>query len=294
MFGCSTSQLTKYELGLESYDNGKYRTAIEHFTRAIWEDPVNAELYFYIANAKVKLKHKKEAIVDYTTAIKLDPEMKYYQNRGLAFIELEEYSNAINDFNEALIFDSTNPTLYFNRGYTEALSGNFEKAIKDYSKAILHDSANAKAYVNRGDIWSAVGDHQKAIFDFTSAISLNKRDELAYFNRANEFVKIGMFEQAFDDYSKAILLNPSYVEYYFFRAELKAGAGDFLSAAADYTKIISLQPNNGNAYYNRGICYVNINLKVSACDDLNHAGELGFFEAYEVINKFCKKRTEKN
>ena len=293
MFGCSSSQLTKYELGVESYNNGRYRTAIEYYTRAIWEDPTNAELYFLRANAQTRLNLNDEAIRNYTTAIKLDPEMKYYKNRGLTFIETEDYHNAISDFNEALLFDSTNSTLYFNRGYTQALSGNYESAIKDYSKAISHDSTNAKFFVNRGDIWSGVEEHQKAIFDFTSAISLNNRDELAYFNRAKEFAKIGMIKQAIDDYSKAIILNPSNIEYYFLRGELKFGAAKFLSAAADYTIIISLQPDNGNAYYNRGICYANVNLKDNACDDLNRAGELGFFEAYEIIRKFCIKDEKK-
>jgi Flp pilus assembly protein TadD len=88
-------------------------------------------------------------------------------------------------------------------------------------------------------------------------------------------------------------LNSSKIEYYFLRGELKVRSGEFLSAAADYTKVISLQPGNGNAYYNRGICYANINLKDNACDDLNRAGELGFFEAYEVIRKYCMKKEKK-
>jgi tetratricopeptide (TPR) repeat protein len=293
MFGCSASQGTKYELGLESYNNGRYITAVEYFTRAIWEDPVNAELYFLRGNAKAKLNLYDDAILNYTTAIKLDPEMKYYENRGLMFIETGDYHNAISDFNEALQYDSSNSTLYFNRGYTQALSGNYESAIKDYSRAISNDSTNAKIFVNRGDLWSGVEEHQKAIFDFTTALSLNKRDELAYFNRAKEFAKIGMIKQAIDDYSKAIILNPSNIEYYFLRGELKVTAAKFLSAAADYTKIISLQPENGNAYYNRGICYANINLKNNACEDLNRAGELGFFEAYEVIRKYCMREKKK-
>jgi len=293
IIGCSASQITKYELGLESYSNGKYRTAVEYFTRAIWEDPINAELYFYRANAKAKLNRNKEAILDYTTAIRLDPEMKYYQNRGLTFIELENYKNAINDFNEALSFDQENSTLYFNRGYTNALVGNYDNAINDYTKSIQLDSTNTKTFVNRGDLWADAGESQKAIFDFTAAVSLNEEDELAYFNRAKEFVKIGMFEQAVDDYSKAITLNPTNSEYYFLRGELKVGTGEFLSAAADYTKIIRLEPDNGNAYYNRGISYANINLKDNACDDFNRAAELGFFEAYEVINKYCKKEEKK-
>jgi tetratricopeptide (TPR) repeat protein len=293
MFGCSSSQMTKYELGKESYNKGRYRTAVEYFTRAIWDDPVNAELYFMRGNAKAKLNLNDEAILNYTTAIKLDPELKYYKNRGLTFIEMEDYAKAINDFNDALKFDSTNSTLYFNRGYSQALSGNYESAITDYSKAISYDSTNAKVFVNRGDLLAGVDEHQKAIFDFTSALAVNNKDELAYFNRAKEFAKIGMIKQAIEDYSKAIILNPSKIEYYFLRGELKVRSGEFLSAAADYTKVISLQPGNGNAYYNRGICYANINLKDNACDDLNRAGELGFFEAYEVIRKYCMKKEKK-
>jgi tetratricopeptide (TPR) repeat protein len=291
--GCSTSELTKYELGLKNYTDEKYRSAVEYFTRAIWEDPTNSELYFLRGNAEAKLDHNQEAITDYSTAIKLEPEMKYYENRGLTYLEIRDYQSAIKDFNEALTFDSAYSVLYFNLGYTEALSGNYDIAIMNYTKAIHLDSTNAKTFVNRGDLWAGVGEHQKAVFDFTAALSLNVNDELAYFNRANEFVAIGLFENAIDDYSRAIALNPVNVKYYFLRAELKAGAGKFLSAAADYTKLISIEPKNGNAYYNRGICYANIALKNNACDDFNQAGELGFFEAYEIIKKYCENEEEK-
>ena len=104
---------------------------------------------------------------------------------------------------------------------------------------------------------------------------------------------IGKYEQAIDDFSNAIVLNPENTEYYFLRANVKTRLDKFLSAAEDYTRIIELEPGNGNAYYNRGICYANINLKVNACDDLNRAGELGFFEAYELIKKYCNKESKK-
>jgi hypothetical protein len=48
-----------------------------------------------------------------------------------------------------------------------------------------------------------------------------------------------------------------------------------------------LEPADATAYYNRGICYANIDLKNNACSDFTKAGELGMFEAYEVIKKYC-------
>ncbi len=55
----------------------------------------------------------------------------------------------------------------------------------------------------------------------------------------------------------------------------------------DYTHIIKFEPGDALAYYNRGICYANIELKDNACADFNKAGDLGLFEAYEVIRKYC-------
>ena len=99
---------------------------------------------------------------------------------------------------------------------------------------------------------------------------------------------MGKYESAIKDYTKAIELNPTNVEYYFLRGEANSDLNHYLSAAEDYSKIIELEPDNGNAYYNRGICHAQVELKENACYDFNQAGELGFFEAYEIIQKYCE------
>jgi hypothetical protein len=43
----------------------------------------------------------------------------------------------------------------------------------------------------------------------------------------------------------------------------------------------------------RGVCYAQLELKENACDDFNQAGELGFFEAYEIIKEYCKSNDKK-
>jgi regulator of sirC expression with transglutaminase-like and TPR domain len=63
-----------------------------------------------------------------------------------------------------------------------------------------------------------------------------------------------------------------------------------MSAAVDYTYIISLNSKDATAYYNRGICYANLEMKRNACDDFNRAGELGLFEAYQVVKEYCEEK----
>jgi hypothetical protein len=50
---------------------------------------------------------------------------------------------------------------------------------------------------------------------------------------------------------------------------------------------IELNPNDKFAYYNRGSAKYNLNQKNSACLDWSKAGELGFSEAYDAIQRSC-------
>ncbi|MBT8386076.1 MAG: tetratricopeptide repeat protein, partial [Ignavibacteria bacterium] len=122
-----------------------------------------------------------------------------------------------------------------------------------------------------------------------AAINLNQEDEIAYQNRAGDYIKLGKFSEAIADLTKAIKLDPMKIDFYYSRAEAKVGLNNFLGAAVDYTQIINLDPGDALSYYNRGICYANIELKENACTDFIKAGDLGLFEAYEVIKEYCKK-----
>jgi tetratricopeptide (TPR) repeat protein len=74
---------------------------------------------------------------------------------------------------------------------------------------------------------------------------------------------------------------------YFNRAFDKANLEDDRGAIDDYSKAIELNPNDTMAYYNRGISKLILGQKDEGCVDLSKAGELGYYEAYDMIKKFC-------
>ena len=63
---------------------------------------------------------------------------------------------------------------------------------------------------------------------------------------------------------------------------------DFTGAIADYSKAIEIDPEGADAYYYRGLVKLILGQKDSGCLDLSKAGELGYSEAYEQIDKFCQ------
>ena len=79
------------------------------------------------------------------------------------------------------------------------------------------------------------------------------------------------------------------MEIYFLRGDAFRMNKYYKTAIDDFSLIIKMEPLNGKAYYKRGINYYFLMKKGKACRDLKHSGELGYFPAYEVISKICKK-----
>jgi tetratricopeptide (TPR) repeat protein len=71
-------------------------------------------------------------------------------------------------------------------------------------------------------------------------------------------------------------------------ATRKDSLGDYISAIADYNKAIELDPKNARAYFIRGLAKLSLNENDGACLDWSKAGELGFGEAYDMIQKHCQ------
>ncbi|KAF0983662.1 hypothetical protein FDP41_007577 [Naegleria fowleri] len=93
--------------------NGKYQEAYNEYTKAIEIDPknanLNAVLYCNRAAAATKLGKHDVAIKDATKAIELnDSYLKAYMRRGSSYIELEQYEDAMRDYNKAHELDKDN------------------------------------------------------------------------------------------------------------------------------------------------------------------------------------------
>jgi tetratricopeptide (TPR) repeat protein len=80
-------------------------------------------------------------------------------------------------------------------------------------------------------------------------------------------LKLGRSKELIDKLDAAIESDPSNTIYYFARAISYEGTGELDKAAADYDKIIELDENYYDAYYNKGVMYLN---KVSELvDEMN-------------------------
>jgi tetratricopeptide (TPR) repeat protein len=112
------------------------------------------------------------AIADYTTEIKLAPDVLAYINRGNAYRDSEQLDRAAADYAEVIRLAPTDARGWRNRGMIRLFQGDNKGGIADYDKALQYDPADVYSWNNRGQAKARVGDKQGAIADFRKALEL--------------------------------------------------------------------------------------------------------------------------
>lgn len=135
-----------------------------------------------------------------------EPEEKtsaWYNDKGITLLNSRKYTDAIRNFNEALLINNKNEAAYANRGTAYLGLGKYDAAIKDFNSAIEIYDKYSFAYRNRGAAYAAQKLYDLAIQDFGWAILLNPEDATAYIFRGATNMDRGETEWACRDFKKA-------------------------------------------------------------------------------------------
>lgn len=246
---------------------------------------------FTLRNAEIKYDKGDldGSLNDFNKAIELNPEnSEAYFGRGLLFIKINRYSEALADFDMAISLDSTLSRYFISRGIAHAHFNDLNKAINDFDKAIEHNPFTYMAYNNRGQVKLKQGLLFEAISDLQKAIELNPATFQAYINLSEASKKIQNFPRAIRVLTNALEYFPGNPQLYENRGRIRLEDGDINGAINDFMSVINSYPRNASAYYYKAIAEFKTGRKEEACADFIKALELGYEPAQVLINKYCK------
>lgn len=178
-----------------------------------------------------------------------------------------------------------------------ALNGrNFEKAYIEFSKAIKLDSSKAKYHLGKANSAFFLRKIDTAIAYVKNALRLGADEEKVkahellgniYFRRKN-------IDAAINHFQKCISLNDG-IEGQINLFNTYYNLGLCYMIQKSYSKAhdamdnaIEIFKSSAQAYHNRGICALRLDLKESACKDFKKAAEMGSSKSVDYLKKHCE------
>ena len=141
-----------------------HNKTIEGFSAAHWSE---------IGRRAIDAKRWHEALNAYNKAIDLNPnDASAYNNRGLAYDNLDKDDQAIADYDKAIDLNPEYGDAFNNLAKTYGRRGYYKQAILFYDRVIRLNPKDAAAYYNRGNAYERIGDSTYANQDLKIAAKL--------------------------------------------------------------------------------------------------------------------------
>jgi len=299
--GLDPGFVVNYTLGVLYIQDDDYESALRSYqqaenTLAIIPENERGDLelgafYFGMGFLLNKLEQHKEALPyhDLTVAAAQEGNLASpldafaYGNRGIAYRNLGQFEQAIQDYNTVLELDPEDAFAFYNRGIAYADLGQFEQAIQDYNSALELDLEVAAAYWGRGIAYHQLEQYQQAIGDYNSALELDPEYAFAFYSRGGAYYNLEQYQQAIDDYNSALELDPEYAFAFYSRGLAYHQLEQYQQAIGDYNSALELDPEVAAAYWGRGLAYYNLdNYEAAIADYREYERLTGALEPFMV------------
>lgn len=180
-----------------------------------------------------KATRYEQAALNFSRTIDLQPGFAdAYRMRARVYVAQSNPDGAIRDFSKVLELDRNDAGAMVERGFAWMEKKEYSNAVADAGAALALNAKLGKAYTLRATARRAMGDNAKALEDFTVAVQLDPSLE-NYFQRASTYQLAGKQDLAIADFTSAITIDPSEPHIYFARAQSKAATGDARGARDD-------------------------------------------------------------
>lgn len=206
-----------------------------------------------ISNIKTTkfVDHFRNNILYFNEKVKTNKVAQNYLSRGIFKFLVNEYSEAMADFDQAVKLDEKNTLAHFSRANCRTKMVELLESLPDYSEDLTVPVGGSQAATNQSR--QHVSDYEHILEDYQVCESVNPKFPFSYYNKAYILCKLGRYHEAISNLDQAIELQADFAE----------------------------------AYFNRGLTKIYLDDVDGGAEDLSKAGELGIQAAYNVIKRYC-------
>lgn len=284
-----------FSKSLELFEAEKFKKSLSAINKAIKINNEKSDYYTLKGSILYQInKDIGELFSFLAKAIEVAPKSPTpLLKRALYYEEIQEFQNAILDYNDALklsVTDSTLIVIYINRGGLFTKIQKPEHAYDDFSKGYLIDSNNIGLLNNFAMCLDDLNLRDEATEKLIRITQIDSTFVPAWVNLGFQASLKEEFQLSLKYLNKANELAPKQPLTLNNRGYAKLKLNDLEGALIDINKSIELDPRNSYAYRNRALLYIEKKDIESTCENLYLAKKHGFALFYgDEVNNLIKK-----
>ena len=242
----------------------------------------------YITMGRIDLSEENysEAIRNFNMAIIAKPnDFEGYFLRGVAKYSLNDFTGAVKDFSKTLEIHPLYVRAYHYRGISNDRLGNFADAKKDYNNAIKLDPFDPELHIALGATKLHLNEFDDAIASFDTALIINPNNADAYINRGVAKRFLNRLDDAIEDLDKAVYYDYFNIEALVRRGIIQMEREKYQEAMTDFNNALKMDKDNPIIFFNRGTVHLNLGDTTAALKDYERVNNIDQRNALTYFNR---------
>ncbi|HEV2339166.1 MAG TPA: tetratricopeptide repeat protein [Patescibacteria group bacterium] len=177
---------------------------------------------------------------------------------GLDYESLEQYDDALEQFDRAAQLDPENIEAHLGRGNALNELGRYQEAMSSHDKVIALNPENDIAFFRRGEAHHHLQRYSEALQDFDRALDLNPVDIWAMNGKGNVQLQQKQYQEALDQFNLALSLNPNNWMSIMYRGDALRLLGKPTEAYEEYKRALDIEPRRSRLHSCIGYAYLDM------------------------------------
>jgi serine/threonine protein kinase/tetratricopeptide (TPR) repeat protein len=172
--------------------------------------PQDFAVWVALGNWSVRLGRPRGALAAFNVAVAMAPRLYWVRyNRGLHFLEMREFSQALEDFDAVVAERPDLPSALLNRALARLGSGDAQGAFDDLTRCLALKGAPSRTWFIRAQARQRLGDRQGARLDREQGLKQPPGDPASFVARGLAQLP-GDARGALADFDAALAISPRY------------------------------------------------------------------------------------
>jgi tetratricopeptide (TPR) repeat protein len=241
----------EYSIGYEYMKQTRFAEAVPHFQNAIefWPDYYGA--YIALAQAYRSQGDFPGAESTYARAKRIDPaDTRAYEGMGvLYFSDLKKYSEALTEYNAALVLDSTNVNILNSIASIYAVMKDYDNALAFYDRSLFYEPENISSSFAVAKLYIEKGEPEKAV-SYLETLKAKKPEISDIRKQLGEvYLQMKNYEEAAREYEWLLVKYPDNAYYHLQLGFTLQKQGKYQAALKEYEEAHRLAPGDASALY---------------------------------------------